>query len=257
MDRPKRSHSRQAYRPRGMDAHAWSMPPEPPEDSPGCITRVEFIRHDYNESEAMAQRTSHCLYLVGEGKGVDEGLPEMIASSTPDHSFAMKWLKADRETHKATAGWNGETLPLEQAWCVELMRRRMAITAGPGKGEREPRHYRLKVCPEPKAARWLAKHGVVHEFMRDVMARVERDHQRGIIWVGSAHYKPKLKPADREDDEWKRKAKCHAHFAFRGIDTAGRALFFEKKYIDRGFEWNARQSLHDMMGAGKAVRRAG
>lgn len=247
-----------AYRPRGMDGHAWSMPDAPAASAPRCITRLNFLPHESNEDSAKAQRVMDCAYLVGEGKGPDEGLPEMMAFTDEIPSdFAAKWLRRDRADDKVTPGYDGEKLPLSQAWCVELMRRRMAIQRGAGTGEREPRHYRLRICPEPSAAKWLAANDEMDNFMRELMRRVCEDHGRQLIWVGAAHYKPRISPAWKTDEEWKRKAKCHAHFAFRGVDTDGRALFFEKKYVDRGFEHRARTLLHEMIGDGKAVRRAG
>lgn len=257
MAKPKRKSSL-AYRPKGMDSGNWSMPAMPDDSAPRCITRLEFLAHFTNEDSAKAIRVMNCAYLVGEGKGQDEGMPEMMAYTDDiPAEFAAKWLRRDREHDKESPGFDGEKLPLSQAWCVELMRRRMAISRGSGAGGKEPRHYRLRVCPEPSAAKWLAKNNEMDNFMREFMRRVCEDHNRQIIWIGAAHYKPKISPAWKTDEEWKRKAKCHAHFAFRGVDTDGRALFFEKKYVERGFENRARTLLHEMIGDGKSVRRAG
>lgn len=270
---PKRGGTlRQRYLPKGAQKHPYTMPMEVPPEAPGAIVRCEFLPHRQCEDEDALRRIGDCIYLTGSHvvvaggtvvarKGQNGGHVQMISGSEPTAHFARKWLSRDPSMDKYEPGFDGEKLTLQQAWCKRLMAKPLHIVHGDGKGDPEPRHFRMRINPDPRAARKLAKGNLLNEFTKEFMNRVQEDLQREVIWIGAGHYKPKIDPEllnEKQRLAWPKKPDCHTHFAFRGVDGAGKALFIEGPYWRKGLERRARGLLLEMFEAdGKGVKRAG
>ena len=264
--------NRHRYIPKGAQAHSYTMPPEVPSEAPGVIVRCEFLPHGKVEEEASMQRIGDCVYLTGSHvvvaggtvvarKGQDGGHVQMISGRDPSAQFARKWLSRDKSHDRSEPGFDGEKLTLQQAWCKKLMAKPLYIVKGDGAGDPEPRHYRMRLNPDPSAAAKLAKGDNLNQFIREYMNRVQNDLQREVIWIGAGHYKPKLNLrllTDEQREAWPKKPASHAHFAFRGVDGEGRAMFIEGQYWRKGLERRARGLLLEMFETDKKdVKRAG
>jgi hypothetical protein len=184
---------------------------------------------------------------------------KMLVGCEPSQGFAQAWLTRDRALDPWEPGWDGVRLSLHQSWAKELMARKLFITRGHNKGNREPRRYRTRICPDPEVGRRLAKANYLDQFIREYMARVQTDLKRELYWIGAGHYKPRKVPKDLDAAEiaaWSAKPDCHAHIAWRGVDTDGEAVYIEAPYVRRGFEFRARELLLEMFPVAQGARRA-
>lgn len=212
----------------------WRMPPEPAANSPRAICRLSILQHTGGQGlRHDLSRIEFADYLVGEGKGSDGKLPSMFPPTDDvPKDFKTKWMLRDKSVDVEQIGFDGKRWPLQQAWCVDVMRRPLVD---------EPRHFRLMVAPEPKAGTQLSPDDM-RDFGRELMNRVSDDIGRQILWVGAAHF---------NTDE------PHLHFGIRGMDELAEPVYFHQRYIKRGFEWRARELLAETVGSRKEVRRAG
>ena len=278
-----------AFAPIGAPRYPYDLPEQVAPHAPQCITRVEFITQSRRLAEAEAvSRLADLHYLVGNYpanesskgvKGKDGRAAQMLTDMErwkalmPGElkQFANDWLRRNRTTDGSEPGFDGRTIRLDQAWCKHLMKRRLTIRDGSWANLPEPRRYRVRVCPEPKVAAKLARGDNLPTFMRELMRRVESDlgahfpeRTRPLIWIGAGHYLPKNPPDELSPEErvrWDEKSACHAHFAIRGVDTAGRVLWLERPYVHSdklaerrsGLENRARGLLQEFFdGAGYA-----
>ena len=249
-----------AYVPFGAPRYPYDLPEQVGDDALQCITRVEFITQNKRLAEAEAlNRIADLHYLVGnyrvnsasEGVKGQDGRPAQMLTDMDRWAMLMaselkrfathEWLKRPRPADGAEPGFDGRTVSLEQAWCKQLMKKRLTIRVGSWANLPELRRYRVRVSPEAKVAERLARGDNLPSFMRELMRRVESDlgahfpeRTRPLIWIGAGHYRPKYPPDDMSPDEraqWDEKSACHAHFAIRGVDTQGRVLWFERPYV--------------------------
>ncbi len=95
----------------------------------------------------------------------------------------------------------------------------------PRLGERH--QFRFIVCPED------ARDLDLSSYVRDLMARVERDLGRSIEWAAVNHF-------DTEH--------AHAHVVVRGICREGMQLRMDRAYIARGFRWSAQELATERLG---------
>lgn len=295
MDDPKSS-----FAPIGAPRYPFYVPDQVASSAPQCITRVEFITQSRRLADAEALgRVADLHYLVGsfpmspasEGvKGQDGRAAQMITDMErwqalmPDElkRFGREWLKRSRSDDRSEPGFDGSKMWFDQGWCKHLMKKRITIRDGSWASLPEPRRYRIRICPEAAVAEKLACGDNLPAFMRELMRRIENDlgayfpeKTRPLIWIGAGHYRPEmpaslLDPLDETSDDpfspealalWEAKPKCHAHFAVRGVDTAGRVLWFERSYVHSakpgvrgsGLENRARGLLQEFFdGAGYA-----
>lgn len=208
------------------------MPPEPAAGSPQCVSKIAFLQHDgKNGCRHDLTRVQFADYLVGEGKGPDGVLPLMFTARDldPPKAFRDAWLTRDKTLDSEQIGFDGKRWPLQQAWCVEIMRAPLP---------EENRHYRLTVSP---AARW--GHVVdMQEFAQRLMERVESDLDRRLNWVASAHHN-----TDHP----------HIHVGIRGVDQKHEPVFFPKPYWEDGIRRRGRGVLAELLAERKGERRAG
>jgi hypothetical protein len=184
---------------------------------------------------------------------------KMLVGCDPSRGFALAWLERDRSLDHWEPGWDGTRLTLDQSWAKQLMARKLYITKGHNAGDREPRRYRARICPQAEVARRLAKSRYLDQFIREFMARVQADLHRELYWIGAGHFKPRRMPEALDAAEiakWSTKPACHAHIAWRGVDTDGKAVFIEAPYVRRGFEYRARELLLEMFPVAQGARRA-
>lgn len=260
------------YVPKGAQKHPYTMPAEVPKEAPGAIVRCEFLPHRQVEEEDSLRRIGDCVYLTGTHvvvaggrivarKGPGGGHVQMISGSAPSAHFAQKWLSRDPSMDQYEPGFDGQKLTLQQAWCKQLMAKPLYIVKGDGAGDPEPRHFRMRINPDPKTAAKLAHGNNLNEFTKEFMNRVQKDLQREVIWIGAGHYKPEIDPkllSEKQQAAWPKKPDCHTHFAFRGVDGEGKALFIEGQYWRKGLERRARGLLLEMFETDrKDVKRAG
>ena len=106
--------------------------------------------------------------------------------------------------------------------------------SGTGRGEtfEEPRvgekhQFRIIVSPEDANALDLT------QYVRTLMARVERDLGRRLDWVAVNHH-------DTEHP--------HAHLIVRGVDKDGGDLRFDRAYIAHGLRWRAQELATEELG---------
>jgi hypothetical protein len=248
-----------AYLPAGAPRYPFHLPDRVVDSAPKCITRVEFITQNHRLPEAEAlNRLADLHYLVGnfpaipeskQVKGKDGRAAQMLTDmqrwevlmERELKHFARQWLTRARSNDLAEPGFDGRSLSFEQAWCKYLMKKRLTIRDGSWANRPEPRRYRIRVCPEPQVSTQLAHGDNLPSFMRELMRRIEGDlgagfpeRSRPLIWIGAGHYLPEHSPAWLSPEErvrWSEQSPCHAHFAVRGVDTAGRVLWFERPYV--------------------------
>lgn len=248
-----------AFVPSGAPRYPFHLPDQVESTAPLCITRVEFITQNTRLTEAESlNRIADLHYLVGNypvssaSKGVKGQLGRAAKMITDMdrwqilmggelQRFAHEWLRRNKSFDCSEPGFDGRSISFEQAWCKELMRRRLTIRDGSWATVPEPRRYRIRICPEAYVAAKLARGDYLSVFMRELMRRVESDlgayfpeRTRPLIWIGAGHYLPKHAPdwvSAEERARWDEKPSCHAHFAIRGVDTAGRVLWFERPYV--------------------------
>jgi hypothetical protein len=184
---------------------------------------VARITHEDGQARGDLSPKDFATYMVGDGKGLDGGLPEMFMRDyeVPRDS-AVGWLKRDRTTHDAEQPGK---IALLQAYCTHLLRKEL-----PG----EPLHYRVVVSFRPEDSAYLD----LSEFTRELMERVEHDVSQRLVWVGSAHH-------NTDND--------HVHIGIRGLDTQWRAFHMRPAYMNRGFRWRANALLDEVLPS-KTVR---
>jgi type IV secretory pathway VirD2 relaxase len=102
---------------------------------------------------------------------------------------------------------------------------RSEIFEQPRSGERH--QFRLIVSPEDAAELDLT------DYVRRLMARVERDLGRKLEWLAVNHF-------DTEHP--------HAHLVIRGVDRSGRELRFDRAYISNGLRWTAQELATQELG---------
>jgi type IV secretory pathway VirD2 relaxase len=105
---------------------------------------------------------------------------------------------------------------------------------GPAACERfeEPRpgeRHQFRFIVSPEDARDLD----LTSYVRELMARVERDLGRSIEWAAVNHF-------DTEH--------AHAHVVVRGVCREGRQLRMDRTYIARGFRWSAQELATERLG---------
>jgi hypothetical protein len=270
MENYKRTRSLNPYRPSGAQAHDFNMPRQPPAESHRCIVKIDFPWHGKDEAVNKIERMADCQYLVGTTsyaangrlyahKGQNGRPIKMLVGSDPSPHFARRWLLRDRASDEWEPGWDGARLTLDQAWAKELMARKLSITKGHNQGNREPRRYRVRICPEFEVAQRLAKGPYLDQFIREYMVRVQADLKRELFWIGAGHYKPRRMPDSLdalERERWPKKPMCHGHLSWRGVDASGEAVYIEAPYVQRGLEHRARQLLMEMFPVAQGARHA-
>jgi type IV secretory pathway VirD2 relaxase len=95
----------------------------------------------------------------------------------------------------------------------------------PRNGERH--QFRLIVSPEDAAELDLT------DYIRRLMARVERDLGRKLEWLAVNHF-------DTDHP--------HAHIVIRGVDRSGRELRLDRGYISNGLRWTAQELATQELG---------
>jgi len=95
----------------------------------------------------------------------------------------------------------------------------------PRPGERH--QFRLIVSPED------AKELDLTEYVRRLMARVERDLDRKLEWLAVNHF-------DTDHP--------HAHLVIRGVDRSGREVRLDRGYISNGLRWSAQEIATQELG---------
>lgn len=201
----------------------YTMPRRPADSVPKCHGHVDFLLHELDGGELRSdlQRTELAHYLVGEGKADDGTMPLMFTrdDSPPSDAFASAWLRRDKSIDSGKPGFDGKRWPLSQAWCAEVLCRKM-----PG----EKRHFRLMASPE----RHVGTSVDLQRFARELMRHIDDDLRRITLWTASAHYNTEHP---------------HVHIGVRGADATGREVYFPGPYAQRGFEYRARQVLGELM----------
>jgi type IV secretory pathway VirD2 relaxase len=71
------------------------------------------------------------------------------------------------------------------------------------------------------------------EYVRQLMARVERDVGRKLDWVAANHYNTEHP---------------HAHVVVRGVDREGRQVRADRAYISNGMRWRAEELATELLG---------
>lgn len=207
----------------------YTMPRRPADSAPKCHGHVDFLLHELDGGELRSdlQRRELAHYLVGEGKGDDGTLPSMFTreDTPPSDAFAQAWLRRDQAGDSGRPGFDerasapSKRWPLSQAWCAEVLCRKM-----PG----EIRHFRLMASPE----RHIGERVDMQRFARELMRYIDADLRRITLWTASAHYNT---------------AHPHVHIGVRGVDATGREVYFPGPYAQRGFEYRARQVLAELL----------
>jgi hypothetical protein len=82
----------------------------------------------------------------------------------------------------------------------------------------DPRVFKVIISPENGA------HLDMHQYTRDVMAAIQKDHTGELEWVAAIH--------SNTDHP-------HVHVAIRGISREGREVSFAREYIKEGFRFHA------------------
>ncbi len=105
----------------------------------------------------------------------------------------------------------------------------------PRRGERH--QFRIIVSPEDAGELDLT------DYVRRLMATVERDLGRKLEWAAVNHYDT---------------GRPHAHLVVRGIDREGREVRLDRAYISQGLRWRAQELATEELGPRLAVdvRRA-
>jgi type IV secretory pathway VirD2 relaxase len=96
--------------------------------------------------------------------------------------------------------------------------RRSETFEEPRDGERH--QFRIIISPDDGHELELT------DYVRRVMARVERDTGRKLEWAAVNHYNTEHP---------------HAHVVVRGVDLQGREVRFERSYISNGMRWRAQE----------------
>jgi type IV secretory pathway VirD2 relaxase len=91
----------------------------------------------------------------------------------------------------------------------------------------EQHQFRLIVSPEDAAELDLT------DYIRRLMARVERDLDRKLEWLAVNHF-------DTDHP--------HAHIVIRGVDRIGRELRLDRGYISNGLRWTAQELATQELG---------
>ncbi len=252
----------------------WGRPSKQTSDSPRCVVKADFLSHRDGQLRGDLEAIAFCEYLVGgptahsgsrsravasggtaKGRGAE---PVRMFSShelidMPDDvrkPFVEKWLKCG----PSLGGHDRTRWKLEDAWRVNLMRRRLAAVKY-RRSPKEARHYRLRFCPETSAGNAIAKADLMEETARKFIALVEQDYRGKFWWVAAAHYN-----TDQP----------HVHIGLRGIDIAGDHVYFEQRYLrpterelktdpaaSSPIEWRARSVLAEVLGTNREAQRAG
>ncbi len=101
----------------------------------------------------------------------------------------------------------------------------------------ENHQFRLIISPEDAGELDLT------EFVRRVMARVQRDLGRELEWAAVNHF-------DTDHP--------HTHVVIRGVDRDGREVRLDRAYISSGLRWRAQEIATEELGPGREldIRRA-
>ena len=91
----------------------------------------------------------------------------------------------------------------------------------------EKRQFRLIVSPEDAAQVDL------QAFVRELVAQMEKDLNRPLLWAAVNHYNTEHP---------------HAHVVIRGVDAQGRDLFIPERYIQKDMRARAEQQLTRELG---------
>jgi type IV secretory pathway VirD2 relaxase len=91
----------------------------------------------------------------------------------------------------------------------------------------EQHQFRFVVSPEDGHELDL------HDYVRRLMHRVERELGRSLEWAAANHY-------DTEHP--------HAHVVVRGVDLDGRRVLLSRQYISHGMRWSAQELATELLG---------
>jgi type IV secretory pathway VirD2 relaxase len=93
--------------------------------------------------------------------------------------------------------------------------------------EEEPHHFRLILSPEDAQALDLSR------YTRDVMAQLEEDLGRKVLWSAVNHYNT---------------GHPHVHVVIRGLDAEGRPLYIPRRYLFHGLRMQAQRWVTQELG---------
>lgn len=255
-------------------SRTWGRVPRGTGSEPRCVVKVDWPKPRDGGLRLDLEAVGFAEYIVGSQPnrpdGTGRGLPEhakgqdvtpvaMFACHTADEDdrkltteFYKKWMRGD----ESLAGQDRTKWSMEQAWCVNLLRRPMQ--AAPGRYRRSPleqRQYRIRLCPDPIAGQPIAAERRLEEFSRRFMAAIEADFGGRFVWIAGCHYN-----VDHP----------HTHIGMRGISQAGEHVFFPQSYLrptalelkrkadaSSPIEWRARGVLAEMMTEMGGKRAAG
>ncbi|HXX69874.1 MAG TPA: DUF3363 domain-containing protein [Polyangiaceae bacterium] len=91
----------------------------------------------------------------------------------------------------------------------------------------EQHQFRFVVSPED------AREVDLHDYVRRLMQRVERELGRSLEWVAANHF-------DTDHP--------HAHIVVRGVDLEGRRVRLSRQYISHGMRWTAQELATELLG---------
>ena len=185
--------------------------------APACVVHVRTPKFKRFEGWGPYQ---HAQYMVDDEKGdTDQEESQLFTSTHPPQKFVARW-----EAHGQRS--DGRKVSLEHAWSTELLVRKFAS---------ETAYFRVMVSPDPRVTDviWSPTVGEsradrARKFCVEMMAGVELDLGRRIIWAATSHWNT---------------GTPHLHICIRGLGPDGRAIVVSAAYRRIGFENRARATL--------------
>ena len=146
---------------------------------------------------------------------VKEHVVRMTATGTKAAALHLRYIERDGVEKDGSKGVLYTAKGLARARTFEQPRR--------GEGHQ----FRLIVSPEDAGELDLT------EYVRRLMARVERDIGRKLEWAAVNHYNTEHP---------------HAHLVIRGVDRDGREVRLDRGYIANGLRWSAQELATEELG---------
>jgi hypothetical protein len=266
-----RNYGENVIKPEGF-GRQWGRPGTLSSDTPRCVVKVDFLAHRDGQLRGDLEAAAFCEYLVGgptarngaKHRAVASGVVAKGRGSEPVAVFCCQPLETVPEKERklfterwmkcrpALGGHDRLRWKLEDAWAVNVMRRRLAAKNF-RRSPLEQRHYRIRFCPETDAGNALANANLMEQAARNFMAAIEQDYRGRFWWIGAAHYN-----TDQP----------HIHLGLRGIDVAGDHVYFGSEYLrptdkerkanpsaSSPIEWRARGVIADLLSS--EVQRVG
>lgn len=219
---------------------------DPLPGAPQCAVRVQWLKHDGTDvlEAGKADLVHACEYLVGEGKGGGDRLPQMFSGMEVPNEFAEQvWLKRDRALDPGRPGYEKHTRKwsLSQAWCVELA----TGNPWPESKARERQHFRVVMSPDPKMWKRIGvtdreRQGeIMQTVTTQAMNLLQSATETKLIWVASVHLNTDA---------------THSHACVRGKDVFGKSVYLPNKTYVRQL---VRRALWDTVMVKNEVQNVG